>query len=63
MKNTALFNVTDYSEHTLGEGSDAKAVSYVQIESEGKVRKFGVGVDTNIAVASIKSIVSALNRI
>ncbi len=62
-ENIASFNVTDYSEHTLGEGSDAKAVAYIQIENDNKVRKYGAGVDTNIAVASIKSIVSALNRI
>ena len=42
---------------------DAKAVAYVQIESDGKIRKYGVGLDTNIAMASIKSIVSAMNRI
>lgn len=63
IKTISSFNVTDYSEHTLGEGSDAKAVAYIQIETQNKVRKYGAGVDTNIAVASIKSLVSALNRI
>lgn len=63
IKSISSFNVTDYSEHTLGEGSDAKAVAYIQIETQNKVRKYGAGVDTNIAVASIKSLVSALNRI
>jgi 2-isopropylmalate synthase len=61
---TALpkFEVLSYSEHSLGKGSEARAVSYIQIKTERNHTLFGAGVDTNIELASIKAIVSALNR-
>ncbi len=55
------FEFASYHEHALGEGSNAQAVAYVQL----KVRKhsfFGVGLDSNISLASIKALCSALNR-
>lgn len=54
----------DYSEHTLGEGSHAKAAAYIQIldKSSGKTT-FGVGVSSNITRASIRALFSALDRI
>lgn len=55
------FQVTSYHEHALGEGSNAQAVAYVQIEVKGHAF-FGVGVDSNISLASIKALCSALNR-
>jgi 2-isopropylmalate synthase len=61
---TALpkFEVLSYSEHSLGKGSEARAVSYIQIKTERNHTLFGAGIDTNIELASIKAIVSALNR-
>ena len=61
---TALpkFEVLSYSEHSLGKGSEARAVSYIQIKTERGQSLFGAGIDTNIELASIKAIVSALNR-
>jgi 2-isopropylmalate synthase len=56
------FGVVSYSEHSLGAGAEAKAVSYIQIKLERGGAFFGAGVDTNIELASIKAIVSALNR-
>jgi 2-isopropylmalate synthase len=56
------FDVTSYSEHSLGAGAEAKAVSYIQIKVERGAAFFGAGIDTNIELASIKAIVSALNR-
>lgn len=56
------FDVTSYSEHSLGAGAEAKAVSYIQIKMERGNAFFGAGIDTNIELASIKAIVSALNR-
>jgi 2-isopropylmalate synthase len=56
------FDVTSYSEHSLGAGAEAKAVSYIQIKMERGAAYFGAGTDTNIELASIKAIVSALNR-
>jgi len=38
------------------------AVAYLQIESAGGERLFGVGIDTDIAAASFRAILSALNR-
>ena len=56
------FGVVSYSEHSLGAGAEAKAVSYIQIKLERGAAFFGAGVDTNIELASIKAIVSAVNR-
>ncbi|MEO5959238.1 MAG: 2-isopropylmalate synthase, partial [Opitutaceae bacterium] len=57
-----LFEVLSYSEHSLGKGSEARAVSYIQIKTARGQTLFGAGIDTNIELASIKAIVSALNR-
>jgi 2-isopropylmalate synthase len=56
------FDVINYSEHSLGSGAEAKAVSYIQVKMERGAAYFGAGIDTNIELASIKAIVSALNR-
>ena len=56
------FDVLNYSEHSLGAGAEAKAVSYIQVKIERGTAHFGAGIDTNIELASIKAIVSALNR-
>ncbi|MEN9841205.1 MAG: hypothetical protein RL376_1005, partial [Verrucomicrobiota bacterium] len=56
------FDVQSYNEHSLGVGAEAKAVSYIQIKLAGGRAYFGAGVDTNIELASIRAIVSALNR-
>jgi 2-isopropylmalate synthase len=56
------FEVLSYSEHSLGAGAGARAVSYIQIKMPTGRTFFGVGSDTNIELASIKAVVSALNR-
>ena len=56
------FDVVSYSEHSLGAGAEAKAVSYIQIKLTRGSSYFGAGIDTNIELASIKAIVSAINR-
>ncbi len=58
------FTVRDYSEHSLGIGSHAKAAAYIEMESArtGNVT-FGVGVSSNITRASIRGIFSAMNRL
>ena len=56
-------DVQSYSEHSLGSGAEARAVSYIQLKLADDGRSlFGAGVDTNIEVASIRAIISALNR-
>ncbi len=53
--------VLDYHEHALGEGAGATAVAYVEARVAGKTR-WGVGIDSNILTASLKAVVSAINR-
>ena len=56
------FEIANYSEHALSSGEEAAAISYIQIKtSDGKLR-WGAGVDTNIERASVKAVLSALNR-
>lgn len=55
------FDILDYSEHALKNGSNAKAIAYVQIETNGK-KYFGAGIDNDIIKASVYALVSALNR-
>ena len=57
------FEIANYSEHALGSGEEAAAIAYIQIKTaDGKVR-WGAGVDTNIAFASVRAVLSALNRV
>jgi 2-isopropylmalate synthase len=51
----------DYVEHTMSASGDAKAASYVELDVDG-TRLWGVGIDADIATASLKAIVSAVNR-
>jgi 2-isopropylmalate synthase len=54
--------VLDYAEHALGAGEEATAVAYVEVRSHGEVR-WGVGMDPNITTASMKAVLSALERL
>ena len=57
-------SIMDYIEHSLGEGSEAKAAAYVEMKRvDTQKTTFGVGVDSNITVASIKAVFSAINRL
>jgi 2-isopropylmalate synthase len=56
------FEVVSYSEHSLGTGVDAKAVAYFEIKSGAGLSIFGAATDTNIEIASLKAVLSALNR-
>jgi len=56
------FELLNYSEHSLGKGAEARAVSYIQIKTEKGQSVYGAGTDTNIELASIKAVVCALNR-
>lgn len=59
---TFSFQIKNYSEHSLGEGSDARAIAYIQIERPDKSTFYGVGVSPNISRASIEALFSAVNR-
>ncbi|MCU1636922.1 MAG: 2-isopropylmalate synthase [Cryobacterium sp.] len=51
----------DYVEHALSAGGDALAAAYVELDVNGK-RYWGVGIDADISTASLKAVVSAVNR-
>ncbi|SEA26754.1 2-isopropylmalate synthase [Eubacterium aggregans] len=51
-----------YGEHALEHGSTSKAVAYVGITLEGNGTIWGAGIDNDIIVASVKALVSAINR-
>jgi len=53
--------VLDYAEHALTEGTDAQAAAYVEVATGGEVF-WGVGIDTNTATASMRAVLSAVNR-
>ena len=55
-------SVVDYHEHALTGGANARAVSYIEVKVDDGRALFGVGVDANIVTASLKAILSALNR-
>ncbi|MFD7293355.1 2-isopropylmalate synthase [Streptomyces sp. NPDC059897] len=51
----------DYQEHTMSEGASAVAASYIEVAIEDKVL-WGIGTDANTTRASLKAVVSAVNR-
>ena len=53
--------VLDYAEHALTAGRDAEAAAYLEIEVGDKVQ-WGVGISESIVQASLRGVVSALNR-
>ena len=55
-------DVVDYSEHAIGAGSDAQAAAYVECRTEDGRTVFGVGIDADIATASVRAVLSAANR-
>ena len=56
------FEITNYSEHALSSGEEASAIAYIQIKHPGGKTIWGAGVDTNIELASVRAVLSALNR-
>jgi len=54
--------VVDYSEHAVSAGTDAQAVAYVEGRSDDGI-SWGVGMDESITTASLKAVVSAINRL
>jgi 2-isopropylmalate synthase len=57
-----IFTLQAYHEHALTKGSSSKAVSYIMITDRDENEFWGAGVDTDIIVASIKALLSAMNR-
>lgn len=53
--------VVDYAEHAIGEGTDAEAAAYVQLNIDGK-RVSGAALDHDTVSASLMAVMAALNR-
>jgi len=56
-------DILDYSEHAIGAGSDAKAAAYVECSIDNDHKVFGVGISQDVATASVRAILSAINSI
>ncbi|MUL84242.1 MULTISPECIES: 2-isopropylmalate synthase [unclassified Mycolicibacterium] len=54
-------NVLDYSEHAMSSGEEAQAAAYVEASIGGRT-VWGVGIATSITTASLRAVVSAVNR-
>ena len=57
-----VFEIVTYREQSLSSGTEASALAYIQIKTATGNLVWGAGVDTNIELASIKAVVSAVNR-
>ena len=55
-------SVLDYHQHAIGSGANAQAVAYLELRV-GQTTLFGVGIDANIVSASLKGIVSGMERV
>lgn len=56
-----VMDIVDYSEHALGAGSDVAAAAYVECRTPDGRSRFGCGLDTDVATASVRAILSAAN--
>lgn len=57
------FSVDEYAEHAIGHSADSRAIAYIRIREVGGRDSIGAGIDSNISLASIKAVLSAVNRI
>jgi 2-isopropylmalate synthase len=56
------FDVLSYEERSMGSGSGARAVAFVEITTPARATLFGVGIHDNIVTASLLAVLSAVNR-
>ena len=56
-------DIIDYQEHAIGRGGDARAAAYVECRLPDGRTRFGCGLDTDVATASIKSLLSVANAV
>ena len=55
-------SVSDYHQHSVTSGSDAKAAAFIELTLEGK-NEWGAGIDGNTVKASFQAIVAGLNKL
>jgi 2-isopropylmalate synthase len=53
----------DYSEHAIGQGGGVQAAAYVEAKTDGGRVVFGVGIDTDVATASVRALLGAANAL
>ena len=58
----APFEIANFKQHALSSGTEASAIAYIQIQLADGRTKWGAGVDTNVELAAIKAVLSAVNR-
>lgn len=56
------YKFISYSQHAISEGSDSKAVSYIELQKPDGKNIFGIGIDSNVNVASVLGVLNAINR-
>lgn len=56
------YKFVSYHEHAIGNGADAKACAYIELLTPEGANVFGVGIHSNINIASIKAVLCAVNR-
>ncbi len=54
--------VLDYHQHSIGAGAQARAAAYLELRIDGSRTLFGVGIDANIVAASMKAVLSGVQR-
>ena len=59
---SAALDVVDYAEHAIGKGSDATAAAYVETTIDAGPTRWGIGLDDDITTASLKAVLTALER-
>ncbi|MGA7277437.1 MAG: alpha-isopropylmalate synthase regulatory domain-containing protein, partial [Desulfocapsaceae bacterium] len=59
---TGDWSLCSYNEHAIDTGSSAQAIAYIEIERSDGKRFWGAGIDTDIIIASVKALLSSLNR-
>ncbi len=60
--NMEKYKFVNYNQHAISEGSDSKAVSYIELKKPDGKNIFGVGIDSNVNFASILGVLNAINR-
>ncbi len=56
-------DIVDYSEHAIGRGGDVQAAAYVECRGQDGEHVFGVGIDTDVATASVRALLGAANAL
>ena len=56
------YEFINYHEHAISRGSDSKAISYIELKVPGDGHIFGIGIASNINLASILGVLNAINR-